>query len=192
MCLVARLCPTLGDPMDSGAHQAPLSMEFSRQEYWSGLPFPSPGDLPDSGIEPRSPAQQADSLQSEPPEVVCRWSGGEGAEVMGGGRRGLRAPKRGEHYRFSGREFEQTPGDGAGQGTLVCCSPWGHQGLDTAERLNSKRQRPWVSVRGNKRLCRVQWNKQALGDGELAVVHGRQTAPGRIGWYCSVGLGDGP
>ena len=46
------------------AHQAPLSMEFSRQEYWSGLPFPLPGDLPDAGIEPRSPALQADSLQS--------------------------------------------------------------------------------------------------------------------------------
>ena len=43
----------------------PLSMEFSRQEYWSGLPFPSPGDLPDPGIEPRSPAWQADSLPSE-------------------------------------------------------------------------------------------------------------------------------
>ena len=42
------------------ACQAPLSMEFSRQEYWSGLPFPSPGDLPDPGIEPRSPALQAD------------------------------------------------------------------------------------------------------------------------------------
>ena len=40
------------------AHQAPLSMEFSRQEYWSGLPFPSPGDLPDTRIEPRSPALQ--------------------------------------------------------------------------------------------------------------------------------------
>ena len=38
------------------AYQAPLSMGFSRQEYWSGLPFPSPGDLPDPGIEPRSPA----------------------------------------------------------------------------------------------------------------------------------------
>ena len=44
------------------AHQAPLSMEFSRQEYWSGLPCPSPGGLPDPGIEPRSPAWQADSL----------------------------------------------------------------------------------------------------------------------------------
>ena len=43
------------------------SMGFSRQEYWSGLPFPSPGDLPDPGIEPRSPALEADALTSEPP-----------------------------------------------------------------------------------------------------------------------------
>ena len=49
------------------AHQAPLSMGFSRQEYWSGLPFPSPGDFPDSGIKPRSPALQADSLLTELP-----------------------------------------------------------------------------------------------------------------------------
>ena len=48
------------------AHQAPLSMEFSRQEYWSGLSFPSPGDPPDPGIEPSSPALQADSLLTEP------------------------------------------------------------------------------------------------------------------------------
>ena len=44
------------------AYQAPPSMGFSRQEYWSGLPFPSPGDLPNPGIEPRSPALQADTL----------------------------------------------------------------------------------------------------------------------------------
>ena len=43
-------------------------MGFSRQEYWSGLPFPSPGDLPNPGIEPRSPALQAEALTSEPPE----------------------------------------------------------------------------------------------------------------------------
>ena len=48
------------------AHQAPLSMDFSRQEYWSGLPFPSPGDLPDPGIKPRSPSLLADSLPSDP------------------------------------------------------------------------------------------------------------------------------
>ena len=51
------------------AHQASPSMGFSRQEYWSGLPFPSPGDLPDQGIEPRSPALEADTLTSEPPGV---------------------------------------------------------------------------------------------------------------------------
>ena len=48
------------------AYQAPPSMGFSRQEYWSGLPFPSPGYLPDPGIEPGSPAFQADALTSEP------------------------------------------------------------------------------------------------------------------------------
>ena len=47
--------------------QAPLSMGFSRQEYWSGLPFPSPGDLPNPGNKPSSPTLQADSLPSEPP-----------------------------------------------------------------------------------------------------------------------------
>ena len=50
------------------AYQAPPSMGFSREEYWSGLPFPSPGDLPNPGIEPGSPAFQADALTSEPPE----------------------------------------------------------------------------------------------------------------------------
>ena len=49
------------------AHQAPPSMEFSGQEYWSRLPFPSPGDLPDQGTEPGSPTLRADALPSEPP-----------------------------------------------------------------------------------------------------------------------------
>ena len=49
------------------AYQAPPSVGFSRQEYWSGVPFPSPGDLPNPGVKPRSPALQADSLLSEPP-----------------------------------------------------------------------------------------------------------------------------
>ena len=49
------------------AHQAPPFVGFSRQEYWSGLPFSSPGDLPEPGIKPRSPALQADALTSEPP-----------------------------------------------------------------------------------------------------------------------------
>ena len=53
------------------ALQAPWSMEFSRQEYRSGLPFPSPGDLPDPGIKPGSPTLHADSLPSEPPGKPC-------------------------------------------------------------------------------------------------------------------------
>ena len=60
--LVTKSCLTLCDPMDCVARQAPLSMGFSRQEYWSGLPFPSPGDLPDSGIKLLSLALKADSL----------------------------------------------------------------------------------------------------------------------------------
>ena len=53
------------------AYQTPPSMGFSRQEYWSGLPFPSPGDHPGPGIEPGSPALEADTLTSEPPG--CKW-----------------------------------------------------------------------------------------------------------------------
>ena len=52
------------------AYQASLSMGFSRQEYWSGLLFPSPGDLPNPGIEPKSPTLQADALPSEPPGAL--------------------------------------------------------------------------------------------------------------------------
>ena len=63
--LVTQSCLTFSDPW-TVAHQAPLSMGFSRQECWSGLPFPSPGDLPDAGIKPESPSLQADSLLTEP------------------------------------------------------------------------------------------------------------------------------
>ena len=62
--LVDKLCLTLATPW-TVACRAPLSMGFSRQEYWSGLPFPSPGDLPNPGIKPRSPALQADDLPTE-------------------------------------------------------------------------------------------------------------------------------
>ena len=62
--LVAKLCPTLATPWTT-ACQAPPSMGFSRQEYQSGLPFPSPGDFPDPGLTPGSPAVQAASLPTE-------------------------------------------------------------------------------------------------------------------------------
>ena len=61
---VTQLCLTLCNPMDCNP-PCPLSIEFPKQEYWSGSPFPSPGDLPDPGIEPGFPALQADSLPTE-------------------------------------------------------------------------------------------------------------------------------
>ena len=64
---VNQSCPTLFATPWTVAYQAPPSTGFSRQECWSGLPFPSPGDPPDLGIQPRSPALQADALPSEPP-----------------------------------------------------------------------------------------------------------------------------
>ena len=64
---VSPLRLTLCYPMDYVAHEAPLSMEVSRQGYWSTLPYPSPGDIPNPGIEPRSLALEADSLPSELP-----------------------------------------------------------------------------------------------------------------------------
>ena len=70
MCMGAQLSPTLCDLMACTAHQAPLSMEFSRQEYWSGLPFHSLGDLSNTGIKPCLFGLlhwQAGSLPAEPP-----------------------------------------------------------------------------------------------------------------------------
>ena len=65
--LVAQPCLILCNPIDCSIPQASLVMEFARQEYWSGVPFPSPGDLPNAGIKPGSLALQSDSLLSEPP-----------------------------------------------------------------------------------------------------------------------------
>ena len=69
-CEIAQSCLTLCDPIDSSLHQAPTSMGFSRQEYWSGLPFPSPGNLLDPRIEPKapavSPALHVDSFTADP------------------------------------------------------------------------------------------------------------------------------
>ena len=64
--LVPQSCPTLWDPMDC-SHQAPLSMGFPRQEYWSGLRFPPPRDLLNPGVEPPSPALAGGFFTTEPP-----------------------------------------------------------------------------------------------------------------------------
>ena len=68
MCMLSRfICVQFCVISRTVTHQAPLSTGFSRQEYWSGLPFPSAGDLPDPRIEPGSSSLKADSLPSEPP-----------------------------------------------------------------------------------------------------------------------------
>ena len=64
---VAQSCPSLRDPVDCSLPGSSIHGWFSRQEYWSGLPFPPPADLPNPGIEPGSPALRADTLTSEPP-----------------------------------------------------------------------------------------------------------------------------
>ena len=86
--LVPKLCLTLATPW-TVARQTPQSVGFSRWEYWSGLPFPSPGDLPDPRIEPRSLALQADSFQAELSGKPLWWprgvEWGKGREAPEGG-----------------------------------------------------------------------------------------------------------
>ena len=123
---VAQSCLTLCNPVDCIAHEVPPPMGFSRQEYWSGLPLPSPGDIPDPGIEPRSPTLQADTLTSEPPgkpndkEPTCQYRKQK--------RHGFdswvwKIPWR--------REWQPTtvflPGESHEQRSMVGYSPWGHK-----------------------------------------------------------------
>ena len=65
--LVTQSCPTLCNPMDCSPPDSSVHGIFQARTHWSGLSFPSPGDLPDSGIEPRSPTLQTDALTSAPP-----------------------------------------------------------------------------------------------------------------------------
>ena len=72
-CVITKSCLTLATPLTI-AHQVPLPMGFPRQEYWSGLPFPSPGDIPDPEIEPKSPALACKFFTTEPPgKPINRW-----------------------------------------------------------------------------------------------------------------------
>ena len=95
------------------AHWASLSMGFSRQEYWSVLPFPSPGDLPGPGIGPTSPTWAAIFFTTEPPGkprfILC------------------------DFYYVEVNMSEQTPGDSGGLDILVCYSQWGHKEQDMTE-----------------------------------------------------------
>ena len=140
--------------------QAPLSMGYLRQEYWSGLPFPSPRNLPHPAIKPGSPALQADSSP-----LSYQGSSGEGPRhplILRDIHSPLTAPppsrqigkdpdagkdwrqEKGTtedemvewHHWLDGHEFEQAPGVGDGKGGLVCCSPGGCKESDMTELLN--------------------------------------------------------
>ena len=177
-----------GLPSWTVAHQAPLSMELSRQEYWSGLPFLSPGDLPDPRIEAGSSAFQADFLLSEPPGIDAfkQWFWRRLLRVPWTARRTnqlilrkstlniywknwcwnsnilatlceelkqkrpwcwgrLRARGEGGDRGWHGWMASLTQwtqvwansGRYEGQGSLVCCSPWGHRELNTTQWLNN-------------------------------------------------------
>ena len=93
------------------ACQVPVSMGFPRQEYWSGLPFPSPG---------------VSLFKNYFYSFIWQKEKGAVEDKMVGW-----------HHRFNGHEFEQAPGDSEGPGSLVCCSPQGRKESDTTWRLNN-------------------------------------------------------
>ena len=139
---VMKSCPTLGTPWTVD-RQAPLSMGFSRQEYWSRLPFPSTGDLPNSGTEPRSPALQADSLPTEllleTADLLMGFPGGISGKEPTYQCRRLKRPT---FHPYVGkmpwwRAWQPTPvflpGEFHGERSLVGYSPWGHKELGTTE-----------------------------------------------------------
>ena len=107
MCVHSVVSYSLQPPW-TAVHKAPLSMGFPRQEYWSGLPFPSPGDLPDQGIEPESPALAGEFFTTAQPRQRRQW---HPTPVL-------------------------LPGEPHGWSSLVGYSPWGREKSDTTERLH--------------------------------------------------------
>ena len=134
-------CVSLCKPMDCSC-QAPLSMGFSRQEYWSRLPFSSPGDLPDPGIKPESPALQVDFLHlSHQGCSICLfalpWWLSDKESATNAGGLGLipgsgRSPGEGNGNppQYSCQENPR------GQRSMAGCSPQGHKESDMTDRLN--------------------------------------------------------
>ena len=122
------------------AHQAPLSMGFSRQEYWSGLPFTPPRGFLDPGIKPTSLASPALAARFFTTSATWEAPSGLAPFMYNRGRGGWIASL------THGHEFEQTPGNVERQGGLACGSPWGHKESDTTERLNNNKCTCWLSV----------------------------------------------
>ena len=135
------------------ARQVPPSIGFSRQAYWSGLPFPPPGDLPDQGIEPRSPALQADTLPSKPPVWQCRKHIRDAGSIPGCGRCPWRRP------------WQPTP----------VFLPGASSGLQ--KKFLQTRQRPWLH--DTAKAIRRETDKPALASrlGLASAPRGREDSP---------------
>ena len=134
MCVKSLSCVRLCATPWTVDYQAPSSMGFSRQEYWSGLPFPSPGDLPNPGIKPGSPALQANSVPAEPPEKPTNT--GVGSLFL-------------LQWIFPTQE--------SNQGLLHCSQilyQWSHQG----SLLGRKDSLPFSSVKGKKKKKKSKAN----------------------------------
>ena len=140
---VTQSCPTLVT-LWTAAHQAPLSMGFSRQEYWSRLPCLSPGDLPDPGIEPQVSCTAGRFFTNwATREILCNPMDYLKFILLSDVGKDWRQEEKGTtenemvrwHHWLKGREFVQTPGVGDRQGGLACCGSWGHKELDMTERL---------------------------------------------------------
>ena len=134
------------------ARQAPLSVGFSRQEYWSGLPFPSPGDLFYPGIEAMplaSPASATRFFTTVPIGKTILFSGHPFSLHSRWGFHGFSEGTRWHHW-LNGHEFEQALGVVDRQGSLVCCSSWGSRESDTTERQN------WTEPDQNVKLSEIR------------------------------------
>ena len=136
------------------ALQAPLSVGFPRQEYWSGLMFSSLGDLPDPEHEPASPILADGFFITEPPgkpisnnnndwirrvefKTKVEYVDSDAGRNRGQEEKGTTEDEMaGWHHWLNGRESGWTPGVGDGQGGLACCNSWGRKESDTTERLN--------------------------------------------------------
>ena len=142
------------------AHQAPLSTGFSRQEYWSELPFPSPRDLLNPGLEPRSPILQPDSLPSEPPGKPSYKGGGfisePGGEVTG-------VLRGGRHCRFKSTVREGLGVKAAWEKVL--------------------KQDKWVRNAGELEACKDTREARVEWEGRQGGERGRRSAPDT--WGCA-------
>ena len=161
------------------ALQSPPSMEFSRQEYWSGLPFPSPGDLPDPGIKPGSSTLQTDALPSEPPGSPSYIKHVQFSSVQFSGSVMSDSLRPHELQHDRRRQWHPTPvllpGESHGRRSLVGCSSWGCEESDTTERLSSSSSLSLAGTSGKELACQCRRHKRHGFDPWVREIPWRKT-----------------